>query len=82
MKRKTIDFSKMDFDEGQMQDLLILMSLRTPEDVREWTLAVGPLETCYGLSLLECAALYMLDADVAEMKEYPEAMSVIQKVKN
>jgi hypothetical protein len=81
MRQKQIDFSKMDFDEYQMQDLMILMSLRTPAQVQEWSKAVGPAETCYGLSLLECAALFMLDADVADMREYPEASIVIDKVK-
>ena len=36
---------------------------------------------CYGISLMECAALASLDEDVAALRAYPEAMTVIQKVK-
>jgi hypothetical protein len=82
MKQRNIDFSEMDFDKYQITDLRILMSLKTSDDIIEWAEFVGEDDVCYGISLLECAALYLLDQDVADMKKYPEAMSVIQKVKN
>jgi hypothetical protein len=81
MNDKKLDFSRLGFDHYQSVDLRILMSLQTPEDIQEWAEAVGPDDVFYGLSLIECAALAMLDEDVAVMASYPDAMAVIQKVK-
>ena len=81
MNDKKLDFSRLGFDHYQSTDLRILMSLQTPEDIQEWMEAVGPDDVFYGLSLIECAALAMLDEDVAALTVYPEAMAVIQKVK-
>jgi hypothetical protein len=75
-----IDFSRLGFDCYQEQDLRIILSLNTPELMQEWALAVGPADALYGLSLVECAALAMLDEDVAAMTAYPEAMAVIRSV--
>ena len=81
MNDKKIDFGRLGFDHYQSVDLRILMSLETPGDIHEWIEAVGPDDVFYGLSLIECAALAMLDEDVAAMTAYPDAMAVIQKVK-
>lgn len=81
MNDKKLDFSRLGFDHYQSVDLRILMSLQTPEDIQEWMAAVGPDDVFYGLSLMECAALAMLDEDVAALKAYPEAMAVINRIK-
>jgi len=81
MNDKKIDFSRLGFDHYQSIDLRILMSLQTPQDMQEWAEAVGPDDVFYGLSLMECAALAMLDADVDAMHAYPEAMAVINRIK-
>ena len=81
MNGKKLDFSRLGFDHYQSTDLRILMSLQTPEDIQEWMEAVGPDDVFYGLSLIECAALAMLDEDVAAMTSWTEAQAVIQKVK-
>ena len=81
MNDKKIDFSRLGFDHYQSVDLRILMSLQTPEDIQEWMAAVGPDDVFYGLSLMECAALAMLDEDVAALTAYPEAMAVINRIK-
>jgi len=81
MNPDRIDFSKLGFDSYQEQDLRIILSLNTPELMQEWALAVGPDDALYGLSLVECAALAMLDEDVAVMTSYPEAMAVINSVR-
>ena len=81
MNDKKLDFSRLGFDHYQSVDLRILMSLQTPEDIQEWMEAVGPDDVFYGLSLIECAALAMLDADVDAMHAYPEAMAVINQVR-
>jgi hypothetical protein len=81
MNGKKLDFSRLGFDHYQSTDLRILMSLQTPEDIQEWIEAVGPDDVCYGISLMECAALASLDEDVAAMTAWPEAQAVIQKVK-
>jgi hypothetical protein len=81
MNPDRIDFSQLGFDSYQEQDLRIILSLNTPELMQEWVLAVGPDDALYGLSLVECAALSMLDADVEAMKSYPEAMAVINSIR-
>lgn len=81
MNDKKLDFSRLGFDHYQSTDLRILMSLQTPEDIQGWMEAVGPDDVFYGLSLIECAALALLDEDVAEMASYPDAMAVINQVK-
>jgi hypothetical protein len=81
MNDKKIDFSRLGFDHYQSVDLRILMSLETPRDMQEWAEAVGPEDVCYGLALMECAALAALDEDVAEMDSYPDAMAVINRAK-
>jgi hypothetical protein len=81
MNPDRIDFSRLGFTEYQEQDLRIILSLNTPELMQEWALAVGPDDALYGLSLVECAALAMLDEDVEAMTTYPEAMAVIRSVR-
>jgi hypothetical protein len=81
MDPNRIDFSQLGFDQYQEQDLRIILSLNTPELMQEWALAVGPDDALYGLSLVECAALAMLDEDVAAMTTYPEAMAVINSIR-
>jgi len=81
MDPKNIDFSRLGFDSYQEQDLRIILSLNTPELMQEWALAVGPDDALYGMSLVECAALAMLDADVEAMTAYPEAMAVINHIR-
>jgi hypothetical protein len=81
MNPDRIDFSRLGFDRYQEQDLRIILSLKTPELMQEWALAVGPDDALYGMSLVECAALAMLDADVEAMTTYPEAMAVINQVR-
>ena len=76
-----IDFSQLGFDQYQEQDLRIILSLNTPELMQEWALAVGPDDALYGVSLVECAALAMLDEEVAAMTAYPEAMAVIRSIR-
>jgi hypothetical protein len=81
MNPDRIDFSRLGFDQYQEQDLRIILSLKTPELMQEWALAVGPDDALYGMSLVECAALAMLDEDVAAMTSYPEAMAAINQVR-
>ena len=81
MEPRKIDFRRLGFDSYQSTDLRIIMSLQTPEDIQEWMEAVGKDDVFYGLSLIECAALAMLDEDVAAMTAYPEAMAVINQVR-
>jgi hypothetical protein len=81
MNPDRIDFSRLGFDSYQEQDLRIILSLKTPKQMQEWALAVGPDDALYGMSLVECAALAMLDQDVEAMTSYPEAMAVINSVR-
>jgi hypothetical protein len=77
MSKNKINFSKLGFDQYQSIDLRIMMSLDNTTDIRDWMATVGN-----GLGLLECAALAVLDQDVAEMDSYPDAMAVINRVSN
>ena len=81
MDPNDINFSRLGFTEYQEQDLRIILSLTTPELMQEWVLAVGEEDALYGLGLVECAALTMLDEMVEDMQDYPEAMAVIDQVR-
>lgn len=81
MNDKKLDFGRLGFDHYQSVDLHILMSLNTVQHIQEWITAVGPNDVCYGLSLLECAALAQLDEDVSAMAAWPEALAVINRTK-
>jgi hypothetical protein len=76
-----MDYSKLGFNEYQSVDLSIIMSLRTPEQIQEWADAVGPDDVNYGISLVHCATLALLDEEVDAMSKFPEAMSVINLIK-
>ena len=81
MDPNDINFSRLGFTDYQEQDLRIILSLTTPEQMQEWVLAVGEADALYGLGLVECAALTMLDEMVEDMQDYPEAMAVINSVR-
>lgn len=78
---KPVDYREYHFSEDQITDLEILMSLSTPEEIREWIQAVGNDDVHYGLSLLECAVLAVLDNDTSEMTIFPEAKTVIDHIR-
>ena len=73
------DLTKYGFTASQAQDLKILLSLRTPEEINEWIYAVGESDVEYGISLIECLALSVLDLHVDHMKEMPEATAVLSR---
>jgi hypothetical protein len=75
-----IDFSQLGFTDYQTQDLRIILGLKTKQHIQDWMESVGPADVLYGMSLVECAALSMLDQDVEAMTAYPEAMAVIRGV--
>ena len=81
MDLNKIDFSKLGFDEYHLTNLRIVLQLNTPQLMAEWAETVGYEEACYGVSLVECAALAALDEEVESMSEYPDAMSLIDRVK-
>jgi hypothetical protein len=81
-KYKNVDFSKLGFNDFEVNDLQILMSLKTPKQFREWSMTVGVDDTCYGFALLECAALAMLDHETRDMGTFPDAMNVIDVIRN
>lgn len=73
------DLTKYGFTPEQSQDLKILLSLKTPEEIGEWILAVGEDDVNYGISLIECLALTVLDVHVECMVEMPEAATVLSR---
>ena len=75
-----IDFSRLGFTTYQVSDMNIVMSLKTPEEIQDWMLAVGAADVAYAISLLEQAALLELDSATDTMKRFPEAMAAIRKV--
>lgn len=73
--------SKYGFNQNQATDLRIMMSLTDPKDVKEWMEFVGPEDVEYGISLLECLALALLDEQIDSMVDMPEAAAVLARFK-
>ena len=80
MTNRKINFSQLGFNQYQVSDMNIVMSLKTPEEIQDWMLAVGAADVAYAISLLEQAALLELDSATDTMKRFPEAMAAIRKV--
>ena len=78
---KSVDYRDYNFTEDQIIDLEILMNLSTPEEIHEWIQVVGNDDVYYGLTLLECASLAVLDNDTSEMKIFPEARAVVNHIR-
>jgi hypothetical protein len=51
--------------QTQKQDLRIVLSLNTPEEIQDWIDHVGWGDFEYGMSLIEVAALKQLEKDTA-----------------
>tara|TARA_R110000822_G_scaffold100807_2_gene226731 strand:- start:633 stop:884 length:252 start_codon:yes stop_codon:yes gene_type:complete len=66
---KKSDYSRLGFDGYQSQDIRILMSLNTKEQIQEWMDAVGPEDFEYALDLLETAAELTLIEDIDAIVE-------------
>lgn len=79
---KKSDYGRTGFTAYQLQDLRIVMSLKTSEDIQDWMMSVGPDDVRYGISLVEVAAQTLLDQETEDMQEFPDAMAVIQKIKH
>jgi hypothetical protein len=78
---RPVDYRDYNFTEDQITDLEILMGLSTSEEISEWIHIVGNDDVCYGLTLLECASLAVLDNDTSEMKIFPKARTVINHIR-
>jgi hypothetical protein len=81
MDSDKINFGRLGFNEYQMRDLRFILDLKTQQQIQDWAMSVSAVDVFYAASLVECAALEMLDQDVAAMPVYPEAMAVIRQVK-
>jgi hypothetical protein len=77
---KKIDFSQLGFNRYQVADMNIVMSLKTPEEIQDWMMAVGAEDVTYAIGLLEQAALLELDNATDDMEQFPEAMAAIRKI--
>lgn len=66
---KKSDYSRLGFDSYQSQDIRILMSLNTKEQIQEWMDAVGPTDFEYAMDLLEIAAEMTLIEDIDAIVE-------------
>jgi hypothetical protein len=65
---------------SQQQDLCILLSLHTSEQIKEWQEVVGWYDTAYGVSLMEVAALNMLDHTSVD-GPFDDALTIISRIK-
>jgi len=63
------DYSRLGFDSYQSQDIRILMSLNTKDQIQEWMDAVGPHDFEYAVDLLETAAEMTLIEDIDAIVE-------------
>ena len=79
-KLNRIDFGKLGFDDYQVNDLKILFSLQTPDQKMEWMNAVGQDGLEYGITLLELAALALLDEDVQTENHCKDARAALAKI--
>jgi hypothetical protein len=66
---KKSDYSRLGFDSYQSQDIRILMSLNTKDQIQEWMDAVGPEDFEYAVGLLEIAAEMTLIEDIDAIVE-------------
>jgi hypothetical protein len=80
MTNRKIDFGQLGFNQYQITDMIIVMNLKTAEEIQDWMAAVGAEDVIYAISLLEQAALIQLDLDTENMTQFPEAMAAIRKV--
>jgi hypothetical protein len=69
------------YSPEQLVDIRIIMSLQTQEQMSDWIQAVGAEDAIYGVALIESVALDMLDIETAKMKSFPEAESVINRIR-
>ena len=76
-----IDFSRHGFDRYQINDIKILMMIEEP-DWKEFVDTVGPEDARYGITLLETAALAVLDEETEDLTEFPLALEVIERVRH
>lgn len=65
----------------QVKDISIVLNLNTREEMQEWIRAVGDDDVIYGIALLESVALDMLNDETADMRFFPEAESVINRIR-
>jgi hypothetical protein len=75
-----LDFGRLGFDSYQTNDIRILLSLETPEQVREWGDAVGHEDRLYASSLLELLALSLIDDAVTEPSNCVQARMELQRI--
>ena len=81
MSKPKIDFGRYGFDQYQINEIKILMSLEG-EELEKFIDAVGTDDALYGVTLLETAALAVLDEDTESMTEFPEARELIKRVRH
>jgi hypothetical protein len=75
-----LDFARLGFNSYQINDIRILLSLETPEQVREWSNAVGPDDRQYGANLLELLALDLIDQAVDKDENCVLARAELQRI--
>ena len=80
-KNERIDYGRYGFNQYQINEINILMSLEG-EEFEKFIDAVGTDDALYGAALLETAALAVLDEDTESMTEFPEAREVIERVRH
>lgn len=70
------------YTPAQLQDINIMLSLNTREEMQEWIAAVSDEDVFYGIALLESVALDMLNSETADMRFFPEAAAAIDRIRN
>jgi hypothetical protein len=75
-----LDFARLGFKDYQINDIRILLGLETPQQVREWSDAVGQDDRQYGANLLELLALGLIDQAVEEDENCVLARAELQRI--
>ena len=74
------NFEQMGFTPVQVKDLEFLLSLKNASCRDDWLECVDEEDVFYAISLLECAAYAIIDNDIDQMTQFPEADELIQMI--
>tara|TARA_B110000503_G_scaffold141270_1_gene234254 strand:- start:863 stop:1117 length:255 start_codon:yes stop_codon:yes gene_type:complete len=69
-----------ELNDSQKEDVRIMMSLDTKDEINNWMECVGWDDVKYGLALLEVAHIKELESET-QNKPFPDALKIIKKFK-
>jgi hypothetical protein len=79
MEPRKVDFSQLGWNSYQVNDIKIVFSLKTPEQLDEWAKSVGSADVAYASALVETYALEHLDQEIQTLEQCTEARAVLAR---